>query len=127
VRIAASTAPVEVLQDPADGRGVRHHRADAEPLEDRAAGAMGVLADRGERPRPGQDRARPEQQDGWHTMADPAGVAWVGDLGERLHQRQRGNRRGVRVEGDLRMIEGDNDRGDCWCGHGLPDLIKDLA
>ena len=59
-------------------------------------------------------------------MADPAGVARVGDLGEGLDQRQRDNRRGARVEGDLRVIEGGNDRGHYWCGNGLPDLIKDL-
>jgi hypothetical protein len=30
------------------------------------------------------------------------------------------------IEGDLRVIEGGNDRGDLQCGHGLPDVIKDL-
>ena len=92
---------------------MRHHGADPEPLEDRAAGVMGVLADRGERPRPGQHRTCPEQHDRQHTVADPAGLARVGDLCERLDERQRGNRRSVRVEGDLPMIQGGNDRGHC--------------
>jgi hypothetical protein len=75
---------VEVLQDPADGRLVRHHHTDPEQVEDGAAGVMGVLGDRGERPRPGQDGARPEQQDRQHIVADPAGFPWVGDLAQRL-------------------------------------------
>jgi hypothetical protein len=117
---------VEVLQDLADGGGVRHDRADAEQVEDGAAGVVGVFGDRGERPRPGQRRARPEQQDRQHPVADPAGPARVGDLGEGLDQRQRRPRDRFAVEGDLRMIEGGNDRTHLQCGHGLPDVVKDL-
>jgi hypothetical protein len=62
---------VKVLQHPADRRGVGHHRSDAEQFKDRAAGVVGVLADRGERARPGQHRARPEQQDRQHPVAYP--------------------------------------------------------
>ena len=54
-----------------------------------AAGVVGVLGDRGERPRTGQDRARPEQHDRQDPVADPAGMTRVGDLAERLHQGQR--------------------------------------
>jgi hypothetical protein len=76
---------VEVLQDPADSAGVWHDRADPEPVQDGAAGVVGVLADCGERPRPGQYRARPQQQDRRHTVTDTAGLAWVGDLAERVN------------------------------------------
>jgi hypothetical protein len=85
---------VEVLWDPADGRGVRHDRADPESVEDGAAGVVGVLGDPGERPRPSQHRARPQQQNRHHTVAYPAGVARVGDLTERVDQRQRHRRDG---------------------------------
>ena len=102
---------VEIGQDPADGAGVRHDRADPEPVEDAAAGVVGVLADRGERARPGQHRARPQQQDRRHTVADPAGFTRVGNRTERLDQGQRHRRDGLRVEADLRVIEGGNDRG----------------
>ena len=50
----------------------------------------------------------------------------VGNLTERLDQRQRRHRGRTRVEGGLRVIEGGNDRGHLQCGHGLPDVIKDL-
>ena len=105
---------VEVLQDPADGRGVRHHRADPEPVEDRAAGVVGVLADRGERPRPGQHRARPEQHDRQHAVADPAGLTRVGDLARTPRPATTPQpARSPRSRADLRMIEGGNDRGHC--------------
>jgi len=39
---------VEIGQNPADGAGVWHDRADAEGVEDGAAGVVGVLGDRGE-------------------------------------------------------------------------------
>ena len=117
---------VEVLQDPADGAGVRHHRADPEQVEDGAAGVVGVLGDRGERPRAGQHRARPEQHDRQHAVADPAGMTRVGYLSERLHQGQRHPRDRLAVEAGLRLIEGGNDRGHLQCGHGLPDVVKDL-
>jgi hypothetical protein len=119
-------AGVEILQHPADGRGVRHHCADAEQLEDSAAGVVGVLGDRSERARSGQHRARPEQQDRQHTVAYPAGMAWVGDLRERLHQGQRHGRDRRCRDSDLRVIEDGNDRGHLQCGHGFPDVVKDL-
>jgi len=53
-------------------------------------------------------------------------MARVGDLGERLDQRQRRFWDGLRREGDVRVIEGSNDRGHWQCGHGLPDAVKDL-
>jgi DNA invertase Pin-like site-specific DNA recombinase len=108
------------------GAGVRHYRADPEQVEDGAAGVVGVLGDRGERPRAGQDRACPEQHDRQHPVADPAGVTRVGYLSERLHQGQRHPRDRLAVEAGLRLIEGGNDRGHLQCGHGLPDVVKDL-
>src|SRR4051812_9094147 len=96
------------------------------PVEDAAAGVVGVLADRGERACPGQHRARPQQQYRRHTVASPARFPRVGNLTEHLDQRQRHRRDGLRVEADLRMIEGGNDRGHLHSGHGLPDVIKDL-
>jgi hypothetical protein len=106
---------------------VRHDRADPDPVQDGPAGVVGVLTDRGERTRPGQHRARPEQQDRHHTVAYPAGMTRVGNLTQRFNQGQRRHRGGIWTEGDLRVIKGGNDRGHLQCGHGLPDVIKDLG
>lgn len=76
--------------------------------------------------RTGQHRACPQQQDRQHTMAYPTDLAWVGNLTERLNQRQRDRRGGLAVERDIRLIEGGDDRGHLRRGHGIPDVIKDL-
>jgi hypothetical protein len=110
---------VEVLHDPADGRGVRHDRADTERVEDRAGGVVGELGDRGERARPGQYRARPQQQDREHVVAYPPGLARVGNLAQRVDQGQRRSWGGLAVESDLRVIEGGNDRDTCSAGTGF--------
>jgi hypothetical protein len=87
--------------------------------------SWGVLGDRGERARPGQYRARPQQQDREHIGAYPPGLARVGNLAQRVGQGQRRGWGPLAVESDLRVIEGGNDRGPVQCGHGLPDAIKD--
>ncbi len=59
-------------------------------------------------------------------MAYPPGLARVWDLAQRVDQGQRRSWGGLAVESDLRVIEGGNNRGHLQCGHGLPDVIKDL-
>ena len=76
--------------------------------------------------RPGEHRARPQQQDRRHTVAYPAGLARVGDLREGLDQGQRDGRDRLTVEDDLRVIKSGNNRGHLQRGHGLPGVIKDL-
>jgi NADPH:quinone reductase-like Zn-dependent oxidoreductase len=71
---------VDPLQDAADGRLVRRHRAHPERGQHDAAGVVGVLGDRGERPRPGQHRARRKQQHREHTVAHPARLPRVRHL-----------------------------------------------
>ena len=77
-------------------------------------------------PRTGQDRARPEQQDRQHTVAYPAGLPRVGNLAQRFNRRQHRYWDDLWREGDLQLIQGGDDRGHCKCGHGLPDVIKDI-
>jgi hypothetical protein len=60
-----------------------------EPVKDGAAGVVSVLADRGERARPGQHRARPQQQDRRGTVAYSAGLARIGDRGKGIDQGER--------------------------------------
>lgn len=44
------------------------------------------LADRQARLRPGQHRAGRQGQHHYQWVANPAGIAWIGHLGETLHQ-----------------------------------------
>ena len=118
---------VEIGQNPADGAGVWHDRADAEGVEDAAPGVVGVLGDRAERPRPGQHRACPKQQDRRQTVADSAGVTRVGTSAKASIRDNATVGTVSRVEGDLRMILGGFDRGHLQCGHGLPGVIKDFG
>jgi hypothetical protein len=104
---------VDLLQDPSDRRLVRHH-TDPERLQHRVAGVVGVLRDRDERPRPGRDRARPDQQHRQHAVAHPTRRARIRNGGQGFDQRQH-HRTGTRVDGhrtgsDLHMIEGSTDR-----------------
>ena len=118
---------VEIGQNPADGAGVWHDRADAEGVEDAAPGVVGVLGDRAERPRPGQHRACPKQQDRRQTVADSAGVTRVGTSAKASIRDNATVGTVSRVEGDLRMILGGFDRGHLQRGHGLPGVIKDFG
>jgi hypothetical protein len=67
---------------------VPYHLTHAERRKYEAAGVVGVLSDRGERARPGQHRALPEQQHREHTMAYPTRFTRIENLGEGLHQRR---------------------------------------
>jgi hypothetical protein len=78
---------IDLLQDPPKRRLVRHRLADAERGQHRHTGVVGVLGDRGERPRPGQYRARPEQQHREHTMADPPRLTGIRHFRQRFYQR----------------------------------------
>jgi hypothetical protein len=77
---------VDPLQDPADGRLVRHHDTDAEHVQHDVAGVVGVLRDRRERPGAGQNRARPDQQHREHAVADTTRRPRVRHRGQGFHQ-----------------------------------------
>lgn len=85
---------VHALQGPAERGLARDRIADTQLSQGRRVGVGGPLGDRGERPRPSQDRAHRHREYHRQTMTDSPSLARVGDL--RKHREQAGPLTGQR-------------------------------